>query len=85
MHIPVPWVFILMYLAGAAIESVRPPFTRAMLPGTGIAGALPLAVGAVIAGWGQVLFRLPLSSIVGAKLASVVHCREGFERSADGL
>ena len=58
MRIPVPWVFILTYLAGTVIEPARPPFIgRDVLRHAGLAGGVLLAIGVIIAGWSQVLFR----------------------------
>jgi protein-S-isoprenylcysteine O-methyltransferase Ste14 len=58
LHIPVPWVFVLNYLLGVALERRHP---RVISPHAAkvstIAGAVLFAAGAVIAGWGLVLFR----------------------------
>ena len=58
MHVPVPWVFVLTYLLGAALESTRrgtiPPEAARV---SAVAGGVLFAVGAVIAGWSLVLFR----------------------------
>ena len=58
MRLPVPWVFVLTYLLGAALESVRPRAisSKTALVST-VAGAVLFLVGAVIAGWGLLLFR----------------------------
>jgi protein-S-isoprenylcysteine O-methyltransferase Ste14 len=72
MYVPVPWVFILTYLAGVAIERARPPLTGEV-HGTKVAGAVLFALGAAIAGWGQVLFRKAHTTTVpGQKSASLV-------------
>lgn len=58
MHIPVPWVFVLTYLAGVGIELARPPFIASnLLHNTGAAGGVLFALGAIIAGWSLRLFR----------------------------
>lgn len=58
LRIPVPWVFILAYLAGVALEfALR---LRGTIPdrlGWTILGASLFALGAVIAGWGWSLFH----------------------------
>lgn len=58
LRIPVPWVFILAYLAGVALEfALR---VRGLIPnrlGLTILGAMLFALGAVIAGWGWMLFH----------------------------
>ena len=58
MRVPVPWVFVLAYLIGVAMESVRPStiLRDITLPSTIVGGVL-FTVGAVIAGWGLALFR----------------------------
>jgi protein-S-isoprenylcysteine O-methyltransferase Ste14 len=58
LHVPVPWVFVLNYLLGVALERLHP---RVISPEAAqmstIAGAVLFAAGAVIAGWGLILFR----------------------------
>lgn len=59
MRVPVPWVFVLTYLLGVALESVRPRTVispRSTLVWT-IAGGVLFAAGAVIAGRGLVIFH----------------------------
>lgn len=58
MRIPVPWVFVLTYLLGVAIERVTNSLTiGGAVSWAGAAGAALLAVGATIAGWGLLTFR----------------------------
>ena len=58
MRIPVPWVFVLAYVAGIGLDFGLPPAFRSQAPpGVFIGGAILFAAGAVIAGWGWVLFR----------------------------
>jgi protein-S-isoprenylcysteine O-methyltransferase Ste14 len=58
MHVPVPWVFVLTYLLGVALESVRASTRSPMMALVStIAGGVVFVVGAVIAGWGLVIFR----------------------------
>ncbi len=58
MRVLVPWVFVLTYLLGAGLEFVRPRSISPMsaLVST-ICGAVLFIVGAVIAGWGLVIFH----------------------------
>jgi protein-S-isoprenylcysteine O-methyltransferase Ste14 len=58
MHVPVPWVFVLIYLLGVALESGRPTprFPMIALAST-ITGGVVFVVGAVIAGWGLAIFH----------------------------
>jgi protein-S-isoprenylcysteine O-methyltransferase Ste14 len=71
MHVPVPWVFVLTYLVGAGLESVRP---NTILRDIGlvsmIAGAVLFTVGAVIAGWGLVIFRKARTTTVPGQLSA---------------
>ncbi len=58
LRVPVPWVFVLTYLVGIALETIRPTtMLRGIAPVSMIAGAVLFAFGAVIAGWGLVIFR----------------------------
>jgi len=68
MRVPVPWVFVLTYLLGAALESTRHGAIRpeAALVST-VAGGVLFAAGAVIAGWGLVLFRKARTTTVPGK------------------
>ena len=68
LHVPVPWVFVLNYLLGVAVERM---FPRVISPQAAqmstIAGAVLFAAGAVIAGWGLVLFRKAKTTTVPGK------------------
>src|SRR5262245_9302864 len=58
LRIPVPWVFVLGYLAGVGVErALRPWSTVETLPGLVLAGSLLFVAGALIAGWGLATFR----------------------------
>jgi protein-S-isoprenylcysteine O-methyltransferase Ste14 len=58
MRVPVPWVYVLTYLLGAALEVVRPtPRSPKIALVSTIIGGVIFVVGAVIAGWGLVLFH----------------------------
>lgn len=58
MRVPVPWVFVLAYLLGAAFESVRPsPRFPGMAHVSTITGGVLFAVGAVIAASGLLIFH----------------------------
>jgi protein-S-isoprenylcysteine O-methyltransferase Ste14 len=57
MHAPVPWVFILSYLLGVALESVRPsPVSQMTAKMSTVSGGVLFVVGAVIAGWSLLIF-----------------------------
>jgi len=70
LHVPVPWVFVLTYLLGVALEHVRDATisaTAALVSRT--AGAVLFALGAVIAGCGLVLFAKARTTTVPGKLS----------------
>lgn len=58
MRIPVPWVFVLTYLAGAGLQAVLPTALRAQPPvGVVLAGAIVFGAGTLLAGWSWILFQ----------------------------
>jgi protein-S-isoprenylcysteine O-methyltransferase Ste14 len=74
MHIPVPWVFVLTYLAGLVLERIGVPFKGSTLVhGTGAIGGVLFGVGVIIAGWAQWLFRkVHTTTVPGQRSASLV-------------
>jgi protein-S-isoprenylcysteine O-methyltransferase Ste14 len=71
MHVPVPWVFVLTYLAGVGLELARPPLIGSrVLHGTGAVGGVLFALGAVIAGWALRLFRKAHTTTVPGKTSA---------------
>jgi protein-S-isoprenylcysteine O-methyltransferase Ste14 len=71
MHVPVPWVFVLIYLAGVGLEYVWPLGQAvAALPGARIIGAALLSVGAALAGWGLLTFRRARTTTVPGQASS---------------
>jgi protein-S-isoprenylcysteine O-methyltransferase Ste14 len=74
MHVPVPWVFVLTYVLGVALEFVRPwtvspTATRASV----ITGGVLFAVGAVIACWGLIIFhKARTTTVPGESSAKLV-------------
>jgi protein-S-isoprenylcysteine O-methyltransferase Ste14 len=73
MHIPVPWVFVLTYLLGVALESINPRLSHGVIravPGITIAGGVLFAVGAVIAGWALVIFRKARTTTVPGRASA---------------
>jgi protein-S-isoprenylcysteine O-methyltransferase Ste14 len=72
MHVPVPWVFVLTYFLGVAIEMLRRPGIR-WVEGSGAAGGVLFAIGAVIAGWSLLIFhRKQTTTIPGRTSAALV-------------
>ena len=71
LRIPVPWVFILTYLAGAAIDyATGPHFLIDRTPYPGLTGAIVFAVGAAISGWGWLTFRKAHTTTVPGERSS---------------
>lgn len=71
LRVPVPWVFVLTYLVGAGLESVRRATIRSEAGlVTTRAGGVLFAVGAVIAGWSLVLFRKARTTTVPGKTSA---------------
>jgi len=60
MRVPVPWVFVLGYLAGVGLQLTVFPRVHLSARTTHVittCGAVLLVIGAIIAGWGLVLFH----------------------------
>ena len=56
LALPVPWVFVLGYLVGAGLEWLLLP-RNAWMPLVGTAGIALFVIGALIAGWGWMIFH----------------------------
>ena len=70
LHLPVPWVFVLVYLIGAAMERVWPTHLIEHVTYPGVAGGVVLGIGAAIAGWGLVTFRFARTTTVPGQTSS---------------
>lgn len=60
LHIPVPWVFVLGYLLGVGLQFTilpRPHYSAKTTHVISVCGTGLFVVGAIIAGWGLVLFH----------------------------
>jgi protein-S-isoprenylcysteine O-methyltransferase Ste14 len=78
LRVPVPWVFVLGYLLGVGLQ-------RAIFPGThysaatrnlvSTGGAVVFAVGAVIAGWGLILFHRARTTTTPGKASNALVMR----------
>ena len=74
LYVPVPWVFVLAYLIGVALERIRPAnFSPQAGRVSTIAGAALFLLGAAIAGWGLTLFlRNRTTTVPGKSSAKLV-------------
>ena len=75
LRLPVPWVFVLGYLLGVALQRITPlPLRWPMLPDVSVVvGLMVFALGAAIAAWGWATFRVARTTTVpGAMSAQMV-------------
>jgi protein-S-isoprenylcysteine O-methyltransferase Ste14 len=71
LRIPVPWVFILMYIIGAVLERALPLHpANGNPPGVSVAGGVLFAIGATIAAWGLLTFRRARTTTVPGQASS---------------
>ncbi len=69
MRVPVPWVFVLAYLVGVAVERAWPSDLHASLA----VGGMVFAFGALVAGWGLATFhRAGTTTVPGRASARLV-------------
>jgi len=78
LRVPVPWVFVLGYLLGVGLQFAIFPGTRYSattrnLVSTG--GVVVFAVGAVIAGWGLILFHRARTTTTPGKASDALVTR----------
>ena len=74
LRIPVPWVFVLTYLLGVALEyaiplRLTPPLRQSSLV---LAGGVLFAIGAVVAGWSWTLFHRARTTRVPGQLSTAL-------------
>jgi protein-S-isoprenylcysteine O-methyltransferase Ste14 len=71
MRIPVPWVFVLVYLIGVVLEQLLPlgklPVSQRVL---GLFGCVLFLAGVLIAGWGWLTFRRVRTTTVLGRISS---------------
>jgi protein-S-isoprenylcysteine O-methyltransferase Ste14 len=72
MRVPVPWVFVLMYLTGAGLDRIWPVRVGGDVSGrvTSVAGAAFFTIGALVAGWGLVTFHRARTTTVPGESSS---------------
>ena len=74
IHVPVPWVFVLNYLLGVALQYLEPIRVEWEPPlDVSVAGAVLFVIGAAIAGWGWMTFhRAGTTRVPGKASTSLV-------------
>jgi protein-S-isoprenylcysteine O-methyltransferase Ste14 len=71
LRIPVPWVFVLGYLAGVVVEAASGVPARGLqLSHVRLVGAVVFAIGAVLAAWGLLTFRKARTTTVPGERSS---------------
>lgn len=70
-YVPVPWVFVLAYLCGYAVERALPtrPFVDAH-PWLNLLGCAVFVIGLIVAGWGWVTFLRTRTTTVPGEASS---------------
>ncbi|HKW49984.1 MAG TPA: isoprenylcysteine carboxylmethyltransferase family protein [Gemmatimonadaceae bacterium] len=73
LHVPVPWVFVLGFLAGVGVEFAwRAHSPGTTLPVPTVLGAALFLIGAVIAGWGLLTFGRAHTTTVPGRASSAL-------------
>jgi len=73
LHLPVPWVFVLVYLIGLGVERAWPVHVVERVPYVDVAGGVILGIGAAIAGLGLVTFwKAKTTTVPGETSAQMV-------------
>jgi hypothetical protein len=78
MQVSVPWVFVAGYLAGVGMQHaipIRPYFSVRTPPVLSVSRTVLFGVGAVIAGWGLVLFHKARTTTVPGKASKTLVTR----------
>ena len=72
LRMPVPWVFAIAYVAGLAVQFLIPSYavSAGLQLGLYSIGILILAVGVMLAVWGQWLFRKARTTTVPGEISS---------------
>ena len=72
VHLPVPWVYVLVYLIGVGLEWTIPvaPLLHVAPQVTAVSGIIIFAIGAALAGWGWITFQKAGTTRVPGRLSS---------------
>ena len=84
--IPVPWVFVLMYLVGVGLEHIAPVRVPLEAPSRVIfAGAVLFCIGAAVAGWSWVLFHKAATTRVPGQPSTTLVTWGPYRRSRNPM
>jgi protein-S-isoprenylcysteine O-methyltransferase Ste14 len=76
LFVPVPWVFVVCYLLGVALEFMAPiAFSRELPAFLSRVGAVVFAVGALVAGWPLLMFYKAGTTTVPGKTSATLVTR----------
>jgi protein-S-isoprenylcysteine O-methyltransferase Ste14 len=84
LHVPVPWVYVLTYLAGVGLQMAFPWHVRKSGPPL-IAGWAVFAVGLAIAGWGWTIFHNARTTTVPGEASSQLIRRGPYRMSRNPM
>lgn len=88
LHIPVPWVFVLGYLLGVGLQfTILPPPHYSPMTSHVIStcGAVLFTLGAIIAGWGLVLFHKARTTTTPGKASNAFVTRGPYRFSRNPM
>lgn len=83
MYVPVPWVFVLAYLAGVGLERAVP--TPAGPEWVRFAGAVLFAAGGGLAAWCLVLFRAARTTTIPGEASNLLVTRGPYRFSRNPM
>ena len=86
LRVPVPWVFVLTYVAGVAMEHAWPLASgRGGDASGGIAGSVVFLAGSIVAGWGLFLFHRERTTTVPGRTSSKLVTRGPYAFSRNPM
>ncbi len=90
MRVPVPWVFVLVYLAGVCLEQLVPSrwhvaAERPVPLAVTIMGAALFCAGAVVAGWAWLLFHKVGTTRVPGEASTTLVTRGPYSRTRNPM
>ena len=84
LRVPVPWVYVLTYIAGVGLEMARPlEILKNRTPF--VAGIVIFAAGAVIAGWSWLIFHRARTTTVPGEVSAELVMRGPYRISRNPM